>query len=214
MVVFADDDEKVTDEMLIKRNYESFLYTFRDVEKILKKHYKHLDVVLRSRKNSVGLHGDGFHYFNTRVLIRDNDSANPFNDSNEKLANFSISCFPNCCGMAILTANYESYAIPYEGKLMNNLNFSLGLALNTTLNYGYKAVILTVKYNEEELIKTLENLGFKKVFTSLRRSSSGELYTFMGNYDLLVKSKDILYNELNKLENVSEKKEVSTSVEI
>lgn len=57
------------------------------------------------------------------------------NDTN-LIGHFTISCFPNCCGMCIITADYNKFGVGYSGKPSH---FALLLACYIAQTFRYTA---------------------------------------------------------------------------
>lgn len=183
MVVYEADEKKDEQGELIKLNLDKNEY-FTNLNKKLQWVENKLlsivpelnfDIYFHNRCNSVATHGNGAGYLNSKIRI--------MTPGHNYISNFSVSCFPNCCGMGIVTANYDCLS-SYTKDNFNGIEFTLKLIPYVASLYKYPTLILTTLdtqfYSEYLDIRGyLEKNNWKCVNKTKRKTGEGNILTYM-----------------------------------
>lgn len=204
-----------TNEKYIDNNWKKMDVVWRNSYEIieefhekLSKLYKELNInIYNAEVNSIHAQGrEGGGYFNSRVKIT---YKNDYGVTN--FGQFCLSCFPDCCGIALLTAYYGQYA--YENK---NIPLILKLAKAIAENQGYGSLLLTFPNDNTSyynaLPKILEQERFEAINKSPRRNKHYETQLVTYTCNNLEDSKINLQKYYTEYANIAKKEEVGSEL--
>ena len=120
-------------------------------------------------------------------------------DGEQYLGEFTLSCFPNCCGVCIMTANYNSYFEKYA-------DFVIRFALILAQTGNYKEVLVTDVVNGSNT-KAYKKVGFNQLKEFQGKGRNALVFL---EYNIC-KSNEL--NILKEFKEIYEKKETNNNVE-
>lgn len=180
MVKITVIDVKSESEESMREVYFAGIITkLEKCEKLLKKIFTDLSIEIKFFDQTRLLaHGRGASYFNSHIIIKGKNKGG--HDIN--ISNFSLSCFPNCCGIGIITSNYQYYSAPFNSPEFDILKMTLKLIKTTAANFRYESVILTFPNDENSYHKLLKEKlkeeRFNIINTSRRKDHDGNLLLY------------------------------------